>query len=113
MMTHGGADARKQSGESRPVHARRGRLTLACGKSTHDDSLRALDVASRGPRMPVEDCSRSRSRVARALIRQRGLVPRGGRDSALPAGCPLRRDVDLFADDALDEEIARQVRIGV
>ena len=60
--------------------------------------------------MPVEDCSRSRSRVARALIRQRGLVPRGGRDSALPAGCPLRRDVDLFADQ---EDHKKAVRHNV
>ena len=58
--------------------------------------------------MPVDDCSRSRSRVARALIKQRGLVKSGEQaDKGLPASCPLRRDVDLFADQEANKKPMR------
>lgn len=39
--------------------------------------------------MPEEPCSRAMSRVARALLRKRGILS----DAALPATCPLHRDV--------------------
>ena len=46
--------------------------------------------------MPEDaSCSRAKSRVARALLKKRGLVRDG---ASLPAGCPLRSERDVFAD---------------